>query len=88
MGKDPAQDRRWHLCHQELEPSRGAAGKPTLTRDEEGKIIGQVTTNWDFAVAKKIAQDNLTAATAATRARSSSSRRTTAPRARLRRLCR
>ena len=37
-------------------------GKPTLTRDEEGKIIGQVTTNWDFAVAKKIAQDNLTAA--------------------------
>ncbi len=36
--------------------------KPTLTRDEEGKIIGQVTTNWDFAVAKKIAQDNLTAA--------------------------
>jgi putative multiple sugar transport system substrate-binding protein len=37
-------------------------GKPTLTRDEEGKIIGQVTTNWDFAVAKKLAQDNLTAA--------------------------
>ncbi len=40
-------------------------GKPTLTRDEEGKIIGQVTTNWDFAVAKKIAQDNLTVAKAA-----------------------
>jgi len=39
--------------------------KPTLTRDEESKIIGQVTTNWDFATAKKLAQDNLTAATAA-----------------------
>jgi putative multiple sugar transport system substrate-binding protein len=39
--------------------------KATLTRDDEGKIIGQITTNWDFAVAKKLAQDNLTAATAA-----------------------
>jgi putative multiple sugar transport system substrate-binding protein len=39
--------------------------KPTLTRDEEAKIIGQVTTNWDFATAKKLAQDNLTAAAAA-----------------------
>src|SRR5512136_2661832 len=36
--------------------------KPTLTRHEEGKIIGQVKTNWAFDVAKKIAQDNLTAA--------------------------
>jgi putative multiple sugar transport system substrate-binding protein len=40
----------------------GLQSKATLTRDEEGKIIGQVTTNWDFAVAKKLAQDNLTAA--------------------------
>src|SRR5512136_1003292 len=39
--------------------------KPTLTRDEEGKIIGQVTTNWDFAVAKNLAEANLTAAKAA-----------------------
>jgi putative multiple sugar transport system substrate-binding protein len=30
-----------------------------------GKIIGQVTTNWDFAVAKNLAEANLTAATAA-----------------------
>jgi putative multiple sugar transport system substrate-binding protein len=40
-------------------------GKATLTRDEEGKIIGQITTDWKFDVAKKLAQDNLTAATAA-----------------------
>jgi putative multiple sugar transport system substrate-binding protein len=39
--------------------------KATLTRDEMGKIIGQVTTDWDFAVAKKLAEANLTAATAA-----------------------
>ncbi len=38
---------------------------PTLTRDQEAKIIGQITTNWDFATAKKLAQDNLTAAAAA-----------------------
>jgi putative multiple sugar transport system substrate-binding protein len=37
-------------------------GKPKLTRDEEAKIIGQVTTNWDFAVAKNLAESNLTAA--------------------------
>jgi putative multiple sugar transport system substrate-binding protein len=43
----------------------GLQSKATLTRDEEGKIIGQVTTNWDFAVAKKLAQDNLTVATTA-----------------------
>ena len=35
----------------------------TLTRDQEAQIIGQVTTNWDFAVAKNLAQANLTAAT-------------------------
>ena len=39
--------------------------KPTLTRDEEAKIIGQITTNWKFDVAKNLAQANLTAAKAA-----------------------
>jgi putative multiple sugar transport system substrate-binding protein len=43
----------------------GLQGKPTLTRDEMGKIIGQVTTDWKFDVAKNLAQANLTAATAA-----------------------
>jgi putative multiple sugar transport system substrate-binding protein len=36
-------------------------GKLDLTREEMGKIIGQVTTNWDFNDAKKKAADNLTA---------------------------
>ena len=40
-------------------------GKSTLTRDEMGKIIGQVTTNWDFTVAKNLAEANLTIAKAA-----------------------
>jgi putative multiple sugar transport system substrate-binding protein len=39
--------------------------KATLTRDEMGKIIGQVTTDWKFDVAKNLAQANLTAATTA-----------------------
>ena len=39
--------------------------RPTLTRDEMGKIIGQVTTDWEFDVAKNLAEANLTAATAA-----------------------
>jgi putative multiple sugar transport system substrate-binding protein len=39
--------------------------KATLTRDEMGKIIGQVTTEWKFDVAKNLAQANLTAAPAA-----------------------
>src|SRR5512136_1096136 len=39
--------------------------KPKLTRDEEAKIIGQTTTNWDFAVAKNLAAANLTALKAA-----------------------
>ncbi len=39
--------------------------KATLTRDEMAKIIGQTTTNWDFNVAKNLAESNLTAATAA-----------------------
>ncbi|MBM7661773.1 putative multiple sugar transport system substrate-binding protein [Bacillus mesophilus] len=36
--------------------------KATLTRDELGKILGQVTTNWDPNEAKNKAQTNLTAA--------------------------
>lgn len=39
--------------------------KATLTRDEMAKIIGQVTTNWDFNTAKNLAEANLTAAAAA-----------------------
>ncbi len=38
--------------------------KLNLSREEEGRIIGQVTTNWDFNAAKNIAEANLTAATA------------------------
>ena len=40
-------------------------GKATLTRDEMSKIIGQVTTNWDFNTAKNLAEANLTATTTA-----------------------
>ena len=43
----------------------GLQAKATLTRDEEAKIIGQITTNWNFDVAKNLAEANLTAATAA-----------------------
>ena len=39
--------------------------KATLTRDEMGQIIGQVTTDWKFDVAKNLAEANLTAAPAA-----------------------
>ncbi len=39
--------------------------KATLTRDEQAKIIGQVTTNWDFNTAKGLAEANLTNAVAA-----------------------
>ena len=39
--------------------------KATLTRDEMSKIIGQVTTNWDFNTAKSLAEANLTVAQAA-----------------------
>jgi ABC-type xylose transport system substrate-binding protein len=39
--------------------------KATLTRDEMGKIIGQVTTGWDFDIAKTLAESHLTAAGAA-----------------------
>ena len=37
-------------------------GKKTLTREEEAKIIGQVTTNWSPSDAKNISESNLTAA--------------------------
>ncbi len=43
----------------------GLQGKATLTRDEMGQIIGQVSTNWDFNTAKSLAESNLTAAPAA-----------------------
>jgi putative multiple sugar transport system substrate-binding protein len=43
----------------------GLQSNATLTRDQEGTIIGQVTTNWDFNVAKNLAEANLTAAKAA-----------------------
>jgi putative multiple sugar transport system substrate-binding protein len=39
--------------------------KASLNRDEQAKIIGQVTTNWDFNVAKNLAEANLTATAAA-----------------------
>jgi putative multiple sugar transport system substrate-binding protein len=35
------------------------------SRDEEGKIIGQITTDWKPDVAKNLAESNLTVATAA-----------------------
>jgi putative multiple sugar transport system substrate-binding protein len=40
-------------------------GKPTLTRDEEGRIIDQITTNWDPGRAAYLAKSNLMAARAA-----------------------
>ncbi len=36
--------------------------KSTLTRGEMGNIIGQVTTDWDFTVARNLAEANLTVA--------------------------
>lgn len=39
--------------------------KATLTREEMSKIIGQVTTNWDFNEAKNKAEAHLTSAAAA-----------------------
>lgn len=38
--------------------------QPTLTRDQMSSIIGQITTDWDFNVAKSKAESNLTAVTA------------------------
>ncbi len=40
-------------------------GNPTLTRDQESAIIGQITTDWKFDVAKNLAEANLTAASTA-----------------------
>jgi putative multiple sugar transport system substrate-binding protein len=40
-------------------------GKAKLTREEMAKIIGQVTTNWNFSDAKGKAEANLTTATKA-----------------------
>src|SRR5499426_447613 len=40
-------------------------GTATLTRDQQAKIIGQITTNWDFNTAKSLAEANLTKAAAA-----------------------
>ena len=42
----------------------GMMDKAELTRDELAKIIGQITTNWDFNTAKNLAEANLTVATA------------------------
>ena len=39
--------------------------KAKLAREEQAKIIGQVTTNWDFNTAKSLAEANLTKAAAA-----------------------
>jgi len=41
----------------------GLQRKAKLTREEQGAIIGQVTTNWDFNTAKNKAEADLTAAT-------------------------
>ena len=40
-------------------------GKAKLSREEMGKIIGQVSTNWNFNDAKNLAEANLTSASAA-----------------------
>ncbi|TQI68339.1 sugar-binding protein [Clostridium sp. KNHs216] len=45
--------------------AEGLKDKAELTRDEESKIIAQVTTNWDFNEAKNKAQAHLTSATKA-----------------------
>lgn len=42
--------------------AEGLKDKAELSRDEIGKIIGQVTTDWDFNVAKSKAEAHLTAA--------------------------
>ena len=43
----------------------GLQSKAELTRDEQAKIIGQITTDWNAATAKNLAESNLTTATAA-----------------------
>src|SRR5260221_7412921 len=42
----------------------GLQGNATLTHDQEATIIGQITTDWKFDVAKTLAESNLTKATA------------------------
>ncbi len=59
-------------------------GKLELTRDEQAKIIGQVTTNWDFNTAKNLAEANLTVAKTADKAMCSFWRRMMGLRVRLR----
>ena len=44
--------------------AEGFVGAGELSRDDEAKILGQTTTNWDFDTAKKLAEANLTAAPA------------------------
>ncbi|MCR5791888.1 MAG: sugar-binding protein [Lachnospiraceae bacterium] len=46
------------------EKAAGFVGAGELSRDDEGEILGQTTTNWDFDTAKKLAEANLTAASA------------------------
>jgi putative multiple sugar transport system substrate-binding protein len=36
-------------------------GSPTLTRDQQGRVIGQVTTNWNAGTATYLAESNLMA---------------------------
>jgi len=40
-------------------------GNPSLTRDQQGRIVGQITTNWDVNTARYLAVSNLMAAAAA-----------------------
>ena len=37
-------------------------GNPTLTREQQGRIVGQIGTNWDANTARYLAQSNLMAA--------------------------
>jgi ABC-type lipoprotein release transport system permease subunit len=39
-------------------PMDAEASAKTVGLKEMSKIIGQITTNWDFATAKKLAEDN------------------------------
>jgi|GEM_PF-6645415 len=43
----------------------GLQGYPTLTRDQQAAVIGQVTTNWDAGTARTLAAGNLAAVPAA-----------------------
>ena len=40
-------------------------GNPTLTREQQGRIVGQIGTSWDATTARYLAQSNLMAAAAA-----------------------